>query len=157
LGFKENTMEERVNLGKASPEAYKTVIALDRLAKAAAAEAGLAEGLTHLLKLRASQINQCAYCVRLHTADALKSGEPIERISVLPAWRETSYFTPQERSALALTEAVTLIAEGQVPDEVYREAAEHLSPAEIGAVEWIAVVINAWNRIAIPSRYEVAP
>ena len=150
-------MDERVNLGKATPDAYKTVIALDRAANTLAADAGLAEGLNHLLRLRASQINQCAYCVRLHTADALKSGETIERISVLPAWRETGYFTPQERAALALTEAITLVSQGQVPDEVYQAAALQLSPAEIAAVEWLAVVINAWTRIAISSRYPVAP
>ena len=150
-------MDERVNLGKSSPEAYQAVIALDRLAVAAVAEAGLTPGLGHLLKLRASQINQCAFCVRIHSADALKAGEAPDRLAVLPAWRETGYFTPQERAALALTEAVTLVAQGQVPDEVYEAAAVHLTPAQISAVEWLAVVINAWNRIAVSSRYRVAP
>ena len=80
-------MENRVNLGKAAPELYQSIVNLDRLASELAASAGIAEGLTHLLRLRASQLNQCAYCVRLHTRDALASGESSDRISVLPAWR----------------------------------------------------------------------
>jgi AhpD family alkylhydroperoxidase len=147
----------RVNLGKAAPEAYRAVDGLDKLAKTMALSAGLAEGLVHLIKLRASQINQCAFCVRMHTRDALKSGESSDRISVLPAWRESGYFTDKERAALLLTEAVTCISKGQVPDAVYAEAASHLDEQEIAAVEWLAIVINAWNRIATASRYPVKP
>jgi len=146
----------RVNLGKAAPALYKGVVALDGEASQLAAQAGLAEGFTHLLRLRASQINQCAFCVRMHTRDALKSGESADRIAVLPAWRETSYFDAKERAALGLIEAVTLVAQGQVPDTVYADAAEVLDEAEIAAIEWLGVVINAWNRIAISSRYPVA-
>lgn len=148
-------MKSRVNLGKAAPDLYQTVVALDRLASEYAASAGIAEGFTHLLRLRASQLNQCAFCVRLHTRDALACGESSDRISVLPAWRETQYFTEKERAALALSEAVTLIAEGQIPESIYSGAAAVLSNEEIAAVEWLGVVINAWNRIAIPSRYPV--
>ena len=148
-------MESRVNLGKAAPDLYQTVVALDRLASEYAASAGIAEGFTHLLRLRASQLNQCAFCVRLHTRDALACGESSDRISVLPAWRETQYFTEKERAALALSEAVTLIAEGQIPESIYSGAAAVLSNEEIAAVEWLGVVINAWNRIAIPSRSPV--
>jgi AhpD family alkylhydroperoxidase len=150
-------MNTRVNIGKAVPELYQAVAGLDKQASQAAASAGLAEGFTHLLRLRASQINGCAFCVRMHTRDAVASGESTDRISVLPAWRETGYFDDKERAALALMEAVTLISAGQVPDEVYEQAAEKLSPEEIAAVEWLAVVINAWNRIAISSRYPVKP
>lgn len=148
-------MENRVNLGKAAPELYKAVVSLDSMAAKFAASAGISEGFAHLLRLRASQLNGCAFCVRLHTRDALASGETSDRISVLPAWRETQYFTEKERTALALCEHVTLIAEGQVPDSIYAEAAAVLSEEEIAAVEWLGVVINAWNRIAIPSRYPV--
>ena len=148
-------MENRVNLGKAAPDLYQTVVVLDRLALEHAASAGIAEGFAHLLRLRASQLNQCAFCIRLHTRDALASGESSDRISVLPAWRETQYFNEKERAALALSEAMTLIAEGQVPEAIYEEAAAVLSNEEIAAVEWLAIVINAWNRIAIPSRYPV--
>ena len=150
-------MENRVNLGKAAPALYQSVAALGRQASDYAASAGIAEGFAHLLRLRASQLNQCAYCVRLHTRDALAAGESSDRISVLPAWRETKYFNEKERAALALAEAVTLIAEGQVPDATYEQAAAVLSKEEIAAVEWLAVVINAWNRIATPSRYRVDP
>jgi len=150
-------MTERVNLGKARPELYQAVINLDKLASQAAESAGLDEGFCHLLRLRASQINQCAFCMRLHTRDAQASGESIDRISVLPGWRETQYFTEKERAALELAETVTLISDGQVPDAVYAKAKGLLSDEEISAIEWLAVVINAWNRIAISSRYPVKP
>ena len=147
----------RVNLSKAAPELNQAVAGLDKLAKTLAASAGFADGFVHLLKLRASQLNHCAYCVRMHTRDALKSGETSDRISVLTAWQESGYFGDKERAALTLTEAVTLIAEGQVPDTVYAEVSSQLSDQEIAAIEWVAIVINAWNRIAICSRYPVKP
>jgi AhpD family alkylhydroperoxidase len=150
-------MSERVNIGKSTPALYQAVSDLDKLASLAAAAAGMREGFTHLLRLRASQINQCAFCVRLHTRDALASGEAIDIVSVLPAWRETEYFTNKERASLELVEAITLISDGQVPDTVYERAAASLSREEISAVEWLAVVINAWNRVAISSRYPVRP
>jgi AhpD family alkylhydroperoxidase len=150
-------MSDRVNIGKALPELYKVVAGLDKLSTEAAAAAGLAEGFTHLLRLRASQLNQCAFCVRMHTSDALGSGESIDRVSVLPAWRETDYFSDKERASLELMEAVTFISDGQVPDEVYERAVAKLSKEEITAVEWLSVVINAWNRVAISSRYPVRP
>ncbi len=147
----------RVSLREKWPDLYQGVNALEEQAGRHAASAGIEEGFAHLLRLRASQLNGCAFCVRMHTRDALASGEPADRVSVLPAWRETGYFTTKERAALALMEAVTLIAHGQVPDAVYAEAAAALSADEIAAVEWLGVVINAWNRIAIPSRTRVAP
>ena len=150
-------MSERINLGKAVPQLYQAVSSLDKLALQAAKSAGLDEGFCDLLKLRASQINQCAFCVRLHTRDAMAHGESVDRISVVPAWRETQYFTDKERAAFELLEAITLIADGQVPDAVYAKAVEALSTEQLAAVEWLSVVINAWNRIAIPSRYPVGP
>lgn len=148
-------MSERVNLGKSSPELYQSVIELDRLTSKALATAGIADGFSHLLRLRASQINQCAFCVRLHARDALASGEPNDRVAVLPVWKETEYFTLKERAALELVEAITLVSDGQVPDTIYEQAAVNLSKEEVSAVEWLAVVINTWNRIAICSRYPV--
>ena len=148
-------MTQRINLGKSAPELYQAVAGLDRLASDALASAGIAVGFSHLLRLRASQINQCAFCVRMHTRDALSSGESSDRISVLPAWRETEYFNEKERQALALVEAITLISEGQVPDAIYEQAAASLSKEEISAIEWLAVAINAWNRVATSSRYPV--
>ena len=150
-------MKTRVNLGKAAPELYQSVVNLDRLASEAIASAGIAEGFAHLLRLRASQLNQCAFCVRMHTRDALAHGESTDRTSVLPAWRETQYFDEKEQAALALMEAVTMISDGQVPDALYESVTEVLSDKEIAAVEWLGVAINAWNRIAIPSRYPVKP
>lgn len=148
-------MNERVNLGKSAPALYQAVVELDRLASEAVTQAGIAAGFSHLLRLRASQINQCAFCIRMHARDAQASGESGDRIAVVPAWRETDYFSPKERAQLALVEAITLVADGQVPDAVYAQASSTLSKEEISAVEWLAVVINAWNRIAITSRYPV--
>jgi AhpD family alkylhydroperoxidase len=148
-------MTERINLGKSSPKLYQAVVGLERLASDALASAGVADGFSHLLRLRASQLNQCAYCVRMHTRDATASGESNDRISVLPAWRETEYFSQKERAALELVEAITLISDGQVPDSIYERAAASLSTDEVSAIEWLAVVINVWNRVAISSRYPV--
>lgn len=148
-------MNERVNLGKSAPALYQAVVELDRLASVAVTQAGIAAGFSHLLRLRASQINQCAFCIRMHARDAQASGESGDRIAVVPAWRETDYFSPKERAQLALVEAITLVADGQVPDAVYAQASSSLSKEEISAVEWLAVVINAWNRIAITSRYPI--
>jgi len=150
-------MSERINLSKAAPALYQAVANLEKLASEAANAVGIEDGFSHLLRLRASQINGCAFCLRMHARDALKSGETEDRISLLPAWREADYFTGKERAALALVEAVTLIADGQVPDAVYAAAEEALTDEEIAAVEWLAIVINAWNRIAIASRYPVKP
>lgn len=148
-------MSHRINLGKAAPQMYQTVAQLDQQASAAAEAAGIERGFSHLLRLRASQLNQCAFCVRLHTRDALEHGESTDRISVLPAWRETEYFNYGERLALELVEAITLIADGQVADAVYQQAADYFSAEQIAALEWLAIVINTWNRIAISSRYPV--
>ena len=148
-------MSQRLNLGKSAPALYQSVIELDRLASEALTTAGISEGFSHLLRLRASQINQCAFCVRLHARDALSSGESSDRVAVLAAWKETEYFTPRERAALELVEAVTLISEGQLPDAIYEQAAATLTNEEVSAIEWLAVVINTWNRIAISSRYPV--
>lgn len=148
-------MPDRVNLGKSAPDLYQAVIELDRLASEAANKAGIDEGFSHLLRLRASQLNQCAFCIRLHTRDALASGESSDRIAVLPAWRETAYFSAKESAALELIEAITMISDGQLPNELYQHAADNLSKEEISAVEWLAIVINTWNRIAISSRYPV--
>ena len=147
----------RVNLGKAPPKLYQGVMQLETLVTAASKAAGIADGFAHLLRLRASQMNECAYCVRMHTRDAIAAGESPDRIALIAAWRESQYFTAKERAALELVEAVTFVAEGQIRDEVYASAAATLTPEEIAAVEWIGVVINAWNRIAIASRYPVAP
>jgi AhpD family alkylhydroperoxidase len=148
---------DRINLGKAAPELYQALIALDRQVSERVQAAGIDAGFSHLLRLRASQINGCSFCVRMHGRDAASKGETADRVYVLTAWRESDYFNEKERAALALTEAVTLIAEGQVPDAVYAEAAKTLSNEEIAAIEWLAIMIGTWNRVAIASRYPVHP
>lgn len=148
---------QRVNLGKTAPELYKTVLELENLSMQKVQDAELDVGFSHLLKLRASQINQCAFCVRMHTQDAIKTGESMERIALISAWRESGYFSEKERAALVLIEEITLIATQHFPDSAYQDAAKVLSEAEITAIEWIAIVINTWNRIAISSQYTVNP
>jgi len=116
--------------------------------------------LRELVRIRASQLNGCAYCIDMHTKDARALGETEQRIYALPAWRDTSFFTERERAALAFTETVTLVAETHVPAQAYEEVASHFSPAEVGALLGLIVTINAWNRIGvsthcwIPGSYE---
>lgn len=104
-----------------------------------------------LVKIRASQVNGCAYCLDMHTADALKQGEDPRRLHVLAAWRETGLYTEQERAALGLTEALTRLAEtNDVPQEVYEYATKAFTEAQYQAVVWMVMVINAYNRVVIP-------
>ena len=115
----------------------------------------------HLLKLRASQINGCAYCIDMHSIDARAAGETEQRLYALDAWRETPFFDDRERAALAWIEAVTLVSQGHVPDAVYDEARKHFSEKELVDLTYLASTINAWNRIAIslravPGRYKAA-
>src|SRR5262245_42640091 len=113
---------------------------------------GLEPELLELIRTRASQINHCAYCIDMHTKDALARGESAQRLYALGAWRETPFFSERERAALALVEEVTLVSERQVPDDVWDEAARHFDPEEMAALIYAATVINAWNRLAISTR-----
>jgi AhpD family alkylhydroperoxidase len=120
---------------------------------------GLDHKLMHLLKLRASQINGCAYCIDMHAIDARAAGETEQRLYALDAWRETPFFDEHERAALAWIEAVTLVSQGHVPDAVYEQARQHFSAKEVVDLTYLASTINAWNRIAIsmravPGRYQ---
>ncbi|MBB4713086.1 AhpD family alkylhydroperoxidase [Streptomyces luteogriseus] len=125
---------------------------LHAAAVSAAQDAKLEPELLELVRIRASQINGCAFCLDLHTRDARGRGETEQRLHTLAAWRETPFFTEHERAALALTEAVTLVHDGRVPDAVYAEAAEVFDEDQIAALIWAATVINAYNRIAIATR-----
>ncbi|GAB1429998.1 carboxymuconolactone decarboxylase family protein [Ignavibacteria bacterium] len=116
------------------------------------AQSGIDKKIYELIKTRASQINGCAYCINMHVRDAMKIGETTQRLFLLDAWRETELYTEKERAVLALTEAVTLITNGHVPDEIYNEAARLLTDEELAAVIMTIVTINGWNRIAITSR-----
>lgn len=146
----------RVNIGKQHPGNYQTLISLSTAAENTAAAAGLDPMLVELVKIRTSQINGCAFCLRMHTRDALKKGENMDRIAVLPAWEETGYFNELERAALRLTESITNISNGHVSDEDYEAAARTLNPEQISAVAWLSTVMNAFNRVAVTSRYKVA-
>jgi AhpD family alkylhydroperoxidase len=108
--------------------------------------------LRELVRIRASQINGCAYCIDMHAKDARAIGETEQRIFALPAWRETPFFTDRERAALRFAESVTLVAADHVPSEEYDRVAEHFSPDEIGALVSLIVAINAWNAIAVSTR-----
>ncbi|BAU82058.1 alkylhydroperoxidase [Streptomyces laurentii] len=147
--------DSRVNLGKQHPAAYKALIALSAEVEEAAVTAGLDPLLVELLRMRTSQINGCAFCLRMHTRDALKKGENPDRIAVLPAWEETGCFSETDRAALRLTEAVTRVPDGHVPDTEYDAAAAVLTADQISAVAWPATVMNAFNRVAITSPYPV--
>jgi AhpD family alkylhydroperoxidase len=108
--------------------------------------------LRELVRIRASQLNGCAYCIDMHTKDARAIGETEQRIYALPAWRETPYFTVRERAALAFTETVTRLADTHVPDEAYQQVAAEFSADEVGALVSLIVTINAWNTIGVATR-----
>ncbi|MEU2583206.1 carboxymuconolactone decarboxylase family protein [Streptomyces avermitilis] len=138
----------RLNWAKHAPEVYKAMIRLD-----AAAQQGLDPKLRELVKIRASQLNHCAFCLDMHTKDALAAGESVERVVQLSAWDESRHFyTEKELAALELTEAVTVLRDGFVPDEVYERAAKHFEEAELAQLIAVITVINAWNRFGVTCR-----
>ncbi|MFG3115274.1 carboxymuconolactone decarboxylase family protein [Streptomyces sp. NPDC048197] len=138
----------RMQWAKLAPEVYKAMIALD-----AAAKKGLDPTLVELVKIRASQLNKCAFCLDMHIRDARGAGETEERIHLLSAWAEAEeYYTDKERAALALTEAVTVLTEGFVPDEVYERAAAHFEEPELAQLIALITTINAWNRFGVSTR-----
>ena len=148
----ENASISRVALKKITPDVSAAMGSLHGAAVFAAQDAKVEPELLELIRIRASQINGCAFCIDMHTKDARAAGETEQRVYALNAWRETPFFTERERAALALTEAVTLVHDGQVPETVYAEAAEVFDEAQIAALIWAATVINAYNRIAIATR-----
>ncbi|OSZ61628.1 alkylhydroperoxidase [Streptomyces pharetrae CZA14] len=138
----------RLEWAKLVPDVYKAMIRLDTAAKQ-----GLDHKLYELVKIRASQINHCALCIDMHSKDALAAGESVERIIQLSAWEESRHFyTEKELAALELTEAVTVLTDGFVPDEVYEKAAQHFEEAELAQLIAAITVINAWNRFGVTCR-----
>ena len=125
---------------------------LDRAATKELDAAGIDPLLRELVRIRASQLNGCAYCIDMHTKDARAAGETEQRLYALPAWRETPFFTNRERAALALTEDVTLMAADHVPAAAYDAAAEQLTPGEVAALLSLIITINAWNAIGVTTR-----
>jgi len=141
-------MHPRLNPFAAAPAAIKAMVALETQLKAS----GLEHSLFELVKIRASQINGCAFCLHMHTRDARAAGEREERIHLLPAWRESPLFSERERAALAWTEALTLVAETHAPDEVYDRLRAHFTEEEQVNLTLLIGAINAWNRLAIGFR-----
>jgi AhpD family alkylhydroperoxidase len=142
-------MQPRIELRKHVQDgSYKSMLALEEYL----AGSGLEEKLVHLVKMRASQINGCAYCLDMHSIDARAIGETEQRLYTLDAWRETPFFSDRERAALAWTEALTLISETHAPDEVYEELKKHFNEKEIVDLTFAVAAINMWNRLAISVR-----
>jgi AhpD family alkylhydroperoxidase len=141
-------MQPRIDYRRHAQGALKAVLDLEKYL----AESGLEPKLIHLVKMRASQINGCAYCLDMHSIDARTEGETEQRLYTLDAWRETPFFTERERAALAWTEAVTLIAQTHAPQEVYEELKKYFTEKEIVDLTFVAGTINLWNRLAISMR-----
>jgi AhpD family alkylhydroperoxidase len=141
-------MTRRLNPYAVAPDALKPMMDLEAVVQAS----GLEKSLIELVKTRASQINGCAYCLHMHTSDALADGENPARLFLLDAWEESKLYTPRERAALAWTEALTRIAETHAPDEAYEPLSAQFSEAEIVHLTMLIAGINSWNRIAIGFR-----
>jgi AhpD family alkylhydroperoxidase len=141
-------MQQRLDANRIAPDGYKAMSGLQAYVNGC----GLETSLLELVKIRASQINGCAFCLAMHTQDARKLGESDDRMHLLNAWEEAPVYTPRERAALAWTEAVTLVTEGHVPDAVYEEARQHFSEKELVDLTYAGMTINAWTRLAIAFR-----
>ena len=144
-------MTQRIDLATAGAGAYKMMAGLEAYVRSS----GLERPLIELVKLRASYINGCAYCVDMHTKDARAAGETEQRLFAVPVWRETPFFTPRERAALAWTEATTLISRDGVPDDVYDAAKAQFSEKELADLTMAVIAINGWNRLAIAFHADV--
>lgn len=141
----------RIDFYSASPAAIKAMLTLE----GSVTKLGLEPSLLELVKMRASQLNGCAFCLDMHSRDARKAGESERRLHVLPAWRETTLFTPREQAALAWTEALTLVTQGHASDADYALARAEFSEAELVNLTLAIVTINAWNRFAIGFRSQL--
>jgi AhpD family alkylhydroperoxidase len=137
--------ERRIQLGKVARESYRALSALDDTVD-------FDPALRELVKLRASQLNGCAFCIDMHSRDALAGGQTERRVWAVAAWREAPFFDERERAAFALTDAMTRLPEGGVPDEVYEDAARHFDEHELGQLMFAIVTINAWNRVGVATR-----
>lgn len=143
-------MEKRLNISELEPQGYRSLFALETYLRSTAIEPLQRE----LIKLRASQINGCAYCLNMHSKDARKLGETEQRIYCLDGWREAPFYSAEERAILALTEEVTLISQGGVKPETYKTAVDLLGEHKTAQVILAVVAINAWNRIAISTQLQ---
>ena len=141
-------MKQRLNYSKAAPDGVENISKLESYIR----KSGLEHDLIELVKLRASQINGCAYCIDMHAKDARTNGESEQRLYSVSAWREAPFYSARERAALAWAEAVTLISKDQMPDEIYNHAREHFSEKELVDLTLAVIAINSWNRLAISFR-----
>lgn len=141
-------MQSRINLNRVAPQGYEAMLALQAYVN----QCGLEQPLMELVKIRASQLNGCAFCIDMHTRDALKHGISQQRMHLLNAWREAPLYSERERAALAWTEALTFIAEGHAADEVYQQVRQQFSDKELADLSFAIATINAWNRLAIAMR-----
>jgi len=141
----ENTMNTRIEWAKHAPEAYKAMVGLEQ----ALAKCGLENSLLELVRLRASQINGCAYCVNMHANDARQAGETEARLQTLSVWQETAYFTARERAALAWVECLTQLPERGAPQPEYEALQAHFEPQEVVNLTLAIATINAWNRFGV--------
>jgi AhpD family alkylhydroperoxidase len=149
-------MQPRLEFPKVAPAAYRAMLALENYVTKSS---GLEPSLLHLVRMRASQINGCAYCLDMHSKDARAIGETEQRLYALNAWRETPFFTDRERAALAWTEAVTLVSQDHVPDSVYDEVRQRFNGEELVNLTLAVAAINSWNRLcisfhAVPGEYQ---
>jgi AhpD family alkylhydroperoxidase len=143
-------MKARLEYWKVAPGGFKAMMGLESYLH----ESGLEAPLLHMVKLRASQINGCAYCIDMHWKDARAAGESEQRLYGLDAWGEAGYYTDRERAALAWTEALTRVTDGHVPDAVFEATRTHFTDKELADLTWAVAAINAWNRVAISFRSE---
>ncbi|MDI2595471.1 carboxymuconolactone decarboxylase family protein [Pseudomonas sp. 681] len=141
-------MNPRLDYYSASPKAMKAMIAMEALTSSLSIE----PGLLHLIKVRASQLNGCAFCTDMHSVDARRLGEAERRLFAIVVWRDSEFFSPRERAALAWTEAVTLLAQSHVPDDVYAQAREQFDEAQLVDLTMAVTTINSWNRLAVSFR-----
>jgi len=145
-------MDKRININTTEPHAYKAMLVLE----AYLANTEISKTLKELIKIRASQINNCAYCLAMHTKDAIKYGESAERLFILSAWHEAeSHFTEEERVALKMTEEVTQVSQHGLSDETYQKALKFFSEKQVAEIIMAIVTINAWNRIAISTQLQI--
>ena len=151
------TQERRVHLSRSAPPAYQALAAFSKSVGGIAADGGIDERLKELVQIHTSQLNGCAYCVRVHVERAVKAGITADVIAQLPVWRESGVFSDRERAGLELAESFAFIHEEGVPDDVYDRVGAILSEKEYVALSWILVSINAFNRVAIAGRYSVPP
>jgi AhpD family alkylhydroperoxidase len=145
-------MEKRINISTTTPHAFKAMYALEGFL----AQATISKTLKELIKIRASQINGCAYCIDMHTKDAIKNGETVQRIFLISAWREAvKFFTEEEQAVLAMTEEITLVHQHGLSDPTYQKALQYFSEVQVAEIIMAIVTINAWNRIAVSTHQEI--